>query len=62
MEVHQLAEAFFSNSYYSHPRPADLSENFPRLYLEAHPKESKEAAELAEAFLLTTQLKQNKAT
>jgi hypothetical protein len=52
-EVHQLVEAFFNNDpYYPRPRPADpLYQKFCLGYLEAHLKESKEAAELAEFFL-----------
>jgi hypothetical protein len=61
-EIHQLVEAFFSNDpYYPRPRPADpLYQKFLLAYLEAHPKESQETAELAEAFLRVIESEQAK--
>ena len=61
-EIHQLVEAFFSNDpYYPRPRPADrLYQKFCLGYLEAHLKESKEAAELAEVFLRAIEAEQAK--
>ena len=61
-EVHELVEAFFTNDpYYPRPRPEDpLYRKFCLGYLEADPKESMEATELAEAFLRAIEAEQAK--
>jgi hypothetical protein len=52
-KIHQLIQAFFTNDpYYPRPRPNDqLYQMFRIGYMEAHPKEVKDAVELAAAFL-----------
>jgi hypothetical protein len=55
-------EAFFNyDPYYPRPRPADtLYQKFCLGYLEALPKGSREAVELAEAFLHAIEAEQVK--
>ena len=52
-DLNQLVEAFFLNDpYYPRPRLADpLYKIFRLAYVEAYPKDSKGAEELAEGFL-----------
>jgi hypothetical protein len=60
--IHQLIEAFFTNDpYYPRPRPNDqLYQMFCTGYMEAYPKEVKEAVELAAAFLRGIEVEQAK--
>ena len=52
-EIQQLVEAFYSNDpYYPRPNPDDpLYKEFSNGYLSAHPKESRDATDVGEAFL-----------
>ena len=52
-DIDQLVEAFFQNDpYYPRPRLSDpLYMDFRLGYIEAYPQDSKEAEELAVAFL-----------
>ncbi|KIM47499.1 hypothetical protein M413DRAFT_6825 [Hebeloma cylindrosporum] len=61
-EIHLLVEAFFINDpYYPRPRPEDARyQKFCLDYLEAYPKESKEATELAQSFLHAIETEQAK--
>ncbi|KAF8223692.1 hypothetical protein L208DRAFT_1445244 [Tricholoma matsutake] len=61
-KIHQLIEAFFTNDpYYPRPRLNDqLYQMFCIGYMEAYPKEVKEAVELAAAFLRGIEAEQAK--
>jgi Zinc finger protein len=52
-EIQQLVEAFYTNDlYYPRPNPDDpLYKEFSTGYLSAHPKESRDAIDVGEAFL-----------
>jgi hypothetical protein len=52
-EIQQLVEAFYTNDpYYLRPNPGDpLYKEFSTGYLSAHPKESRDAIDVCEAFL-----------
>ncbi|KAF8329248.1 hypothetical protein F5887DRAFT_1005001 [Amanita rubescens] len=61
-DVHQLVESFFTNDpYYPRPRPEDpLYQKFCVGYMDAYPKNSDEAIQLAQDFLRTIEAEQGR--
>jgi hypothetical protein len=61
-DVHQLVESFFTNDpYYPRPRPEDpLYQKFCLGYMDAYPKYSDEAVQLAQDFLCTIEAEQGR--
>ena len=63
-EIKQLVDAFYTNDpYYPRPNPNDLLyKEFSNGYLSAHPKESRDAIDVGEAFLRAIENEQRRRT
>lgn len=61
-EIQQLVDAFYTNDpYYPRPNPNDtLYKEFGNGYLSAHPKESRDATDVGEAFLRAIEKEQHR--